>query len=122
MHGVEYIAAPPRMAHYIKCSTEIYNVYLKYIAPSDKHVYSVDEVLMDVTNYLPVYKLSPQELARAIMLDVLETTGITAAAGIGTNLYLAAVKRINPLAYCIILASGVSILIENILGIESDNL
>ena len=87
--SLDYIAAPPRMAHYIRYSTEIYNIYLKYIAPEDIHVYSIDEVFMDVTNYLESYKLSVRELATRMLLDVLETTGITAAAGIGTNLYLA---------------------------------
>lgn len=87
--SVDYIAAPPRMAHYIEYSTQIYNVYLKYIAPEDIHVYSIDEVFIDATHYLNTYKLSARELAAKMILDVLETTGITAAAGIGTNLYLA---------------------------------
>ena len=87
--ALDYLVAPPRMAHYIEWSTKIYNVYLKYVAPSDISAYSIDEVLMDVTNYLPTYKLTPRELARKIVLDVLDTTGITATAGIGTNLYLA---------------------------------
>ena len=90
-HALDYITAPPRMAHYIQYSTEIYSVYLKYIAPEDIHVYSIDEVFMDVTNYLKSYGLSARELATKILLDVLRTTGITAAAGIGTNLYLAKV-------------------------------
>ncbi len=89
--ALDYLVAPPRMAHYIEWSTKIYNVYLKYVAPEDIFSYSIDEVLMDVTNYLPTYKLTPRELARKILLDVLETTGITATAGIGTNLYLAKV-------------------------------
>ena len=89
--ALDYLVAPPRMAHYIEWSTRIYNVYLKYVAPSDIHAYSIDEVLMDVTNYLPTYGLTPRELARKIVLDVLGTTGITATAGIGTNLYLAKV-------------------------------
>lgn len=89
--ALDYLVAPPRMAHYIQWSTKIYNVYLKYVAPEDICVYSIDEVLMDVTNYLPTYRLTPRELARKILLDVLETTGITATAGIGTNLYLAKV-------------------------------
>lgn len=87
--ALDYIAAPPRMAKYIEYSTEIYKVYLKYIAPEDIHVYSIDEVFMDVTNYLDTYNLSAYELAKKIILDVLDTTGITATAGIGTNLYLA---------------------------------
>ena len=100
--ALDYLVAPPRMAHYIEWSTRIYNVYLKYVAPSDIHVYSIDEVLIDVTNYLPTYGLTPRELARKIVLDVLDTTGITATAGIGTNLYLAKVamdiwaKHIQP--------------------------
>lgn len=89
--ALDYLVAPPRMAHYIEWSTRIYNVYLKYVAPEDIVSYSIDEVLMDVTNYLPTYKLTPRELARKIVLDVLDTTGITATAGIGTNLYLAKV-------------------------------
>ncbi len=89
--ALDYLVAPPRMAHYIQWSTRIYNVYLKYVAPEDIVSYSIDEVLMDVTNYLPTYKLTPRELARKIVLDVLDTTGITATAGIGTNLYLAKV-------------------------------
>ncbi|MDO5400954.1 MAG: DNA methylase [Eubacteriales bacterium] len=86
--AVDYIVAPPRMAAYIDYSTRIYNVYLKYIAPEDIHVYSIDEVMMDVTAYLRTYGLTPRQLAGKIMLDILETTGITATAGIGTNLYL----------------------------------
>ena len=85
---VDYIVAPPRMAHYMKISTEIYQVYLKYVAPEDIIVYSVDEVMIDVTSYLGTYRLTPRELARQMILDVLRTTGITATAGIGTNLYL----------------------------------
>ena len=87
--SLDYIAAPPRMALYIEYSTRIYNVYLKYIAPEDIHVYSIDEVFIDATHYLNTYKLSARELAAKMILDVLSTTGITAAAGIGTNLYLA---------------------------------
>lgn len=83
-----FITAPPRMAHYMEVSTRIYNVYLKYIAPEDIHVYSIDEVFIDVTDYLKTYGLTPRELAMKMVLDVLETTGITATAGIGTNLYL----------------------------------
>ncbi len=85
--ALDYLVAPPRMAHYIEWSTKIYNVYLKYVAPEDLFAYSID----DVTNYLPTYKLTPRELARKIVLDVLDATGITATAGIGTNLYLAKV-------------------------------
>lgn len=83
-----FITAPPRMAHYMEVSTRIYNVYLKYIAPEDIHVYSIDEVFIDATDYLKTYGLTPRELAMKMVLDVLETTGITATAGIGTNLYL----------------------------------
>ena len=86
--AVDYIVAPPRMAYYMEWSTRVYNVYLKYIAPEDIHNYSIDEVLMDVTNYLATYGLTARELAKKIIQDVLETTGITATAGIGTNLYL----------------------------------
>ena len=83
-----FITAPPRMAHYMEVSTQIYNVYLKYIAPEDIHVYSIDEVFIDATNYLKTYGMTPRELAMKMILDVLDTTGITATAGIGTNLYL----------------------------------
>lgn len=88
---LDFIIATPRMAYYIDYSTRIYEVYMKYVAPEDIVVYSIDEVFMDVTNYLSGYKLSPRELAMKIILDVFETTGITATAGIGTNLYLAKV-------------------------------
>lgn len=86
---LEYIMAPPRMQLYIDYSAEIYAVYLKYISKDDIHVYSIDEVFMDVTDYLSMYQLTARELAQKIMRDVLDTTGITATAGIGTNLYLA---------------------------------
>ncbi len=86
--AVDYIVAPPRMSHYMEWSTRVYGVYLKYIAPEDIINYSIDEVLMDVTNYLGTYGLSARDLAMKIILDVLETTGITATAGIGPNLYL----------------------------------
>ena len=89
--AIDYIVSPPRMAYYMEYSTRIYNIYLKYIAPEDIHVYSIDEVFMDVTDYLDTYRLTPRQLAMKIILDVLETTGITATAGIGTNLYLAKV-------------------------------
>ncbi|MDW7669532.1 MAG: DNA methylase [Bacillota bacterium] len=87
--SISYIVAPPRMELYIKYSTKIYSVYLKYIAPEDIHVYSIDEVFIDVTNYLKLYKLTPYQMAQMIIKDVLKTTGITATVGIGTNLYLA---------------------------------
>jgi DNA polymerase V len=85
---VEYIIAPPRMARYIEVSAEIYATYLKYISPEDIHVYSIDECFMDVTNYLKLYQMSAKELVVKMIHDVLERTGITATAGIGTNLYL----------------------------------
>ncbi len=87
--NVEYIMAPPRMKRYIEYSADIYAIYLKYIAKEDIHVYSIDEAFMDVTDYLTLYKISAKELAVRMMNDVLESTGITATAGIGTNLYLA---------------------------------
>ncbi len=86
--SVSYIIAPPRMAHYMEYSTKIYEIYLQYIAPEDIHVYSIDEVFMDVTAYLRTYSLSARELAGKIIQNVLNKTGITATAGIGTNLYL----------------------------------
>ncbi len=86
--SLDYIIAPPRMAHYIEYSTRIYNIYLKYIAPEDIHVYSIDEVFIDATDYLNTYNLSARELVTKMILEVLKTTGITASAGIGTNLYL----------------------------------
>ena len=89
--GVDFIIAPPRMAHYIEVSTQVYKTYLKYIAPEDIHVYSIDEVFMDVTAYLGSYKMTPHQLAIKMIRDVLATTGITATAGIGTNMYLAKV-------------------------------
>lgn len=89
--AVDYVIAPPQMALYMKKSAEIYDIYLKYIAPEDIVVHSIDEVFMDVTNYLDTYHLSAQELAMKMILDVLQTTGITATAGIGTNLFLAKV-------------------------------
>jgi len=85
---VTYIVAKPRMKLYMDYSTRIYNVYLKYVAPEDIHVYSIDEVFMDVTSYLNTYKMTPHELAIKMIRDVLKETGITATAGIGTNLYL----------------------------------
>ena len=85
---VSYLVATPRMAHYIKYSTRIYEVYLKYIAPEDIHVYSIDEVFIDATHYLKMYQMSAYDLAMTMIHDVLKTTGITATAGIGTNLYL----------------------------------
>ena len=86
--AVSYIVAPPQMAKYMDVSTQIYNVYLKYIAPEDIHVYSIDEVFIDATNYLGTYNCTAHELAIKMIRDVLATTGITATAGIGTNLFL----------------------------------
>ncbi len=87
--AIDFIIAPPRMAHYMAYSTRIYGIYMKYVAPEDIIVYSIDEVFMDVTNYLSACRLTPRDLARKIILDVMDDTRITAAAGIGTNLYLA---------------------------------
>ncbi|MDO4649436.1 MAG: DNA methylase [Eubacteriales bacterium] len=86
--AVDYIIAKPQMAHYMQRSTEIYQIYLKYVALEDIHVYSIDEVFIDATNYLATYGLTGRELAMKMIRDVLATTGITATAGIGTNLYL----------------------------------
>lgn len=86
--ALDYIVAPPQMAHYMEISTRIYDIYLKYIAPEDIHVYSIDEVFIDATNYLKTYKLTARELAKKMIQNVLDETGITATAGIGTNLYL----------------------------------
>lgn len=85
---LDYIVAPPRMAYYIEYSTIIYEVYLKYVSPNDIHVYSIDEVFIDATNYLKTYNMTAHELAMTMIRDVLATTGITATAGIGTNMYL----------------------------------
>lgn len=85
---IEYIVAPPRMGRYVEVSTQIFDIYLKYVAKEDIHVYSVDEVFMDVTNYLATYKMTAREFAMHIIKDVLKQTGITATAGVGTNLYL----------------------------------
>ena len=86
---LDYIVAVPRMARYIEVSSQIYGIYLKYIAPEHIHVYSIDEVFIDVTPYLNMYKLSAHDLAMKMIRDVLAATGITATAGVGTNLYLA---------------------------------
>ncbi|MDD3206770.1 MAG: DNA methylase, partial [Lachnospiraceae bacterium] len=100
--AIDYLIATPRMALYMEFSTKIYNIYLKYIAPEDIHVYSIDEVFMDVTHYLQTYRLSPRELAMKMIQDVLQTTAITATAGIGSNLYLCKIamdivaKRVTP--------------------------
>ena len=86
---LDYIIAPPRMKYYMNYSNKIYNVYLKYLAPEDIYVYSIDEVFMDITNYLNMYNMKPRELITKMIQDVYETTGITATGGIGTNMYLA---------------------------------
>lgn len=99
---LSYIIAKPRMAFYINYSTRIYEIYLKYVSMQDIHVYSIDEVFIDATSYLKLYNLSAREFAMKIILDILKTTGITATAGIGTNLYLAKIaldigaKHIKP--------------------------
>ncbi|MBP7059367.1 MAG: DNA methylase [Lachnospiraceae bacterium] len=85
---LSYIAAPPQMAEYMAVSTEIFSIYLKYVSPEDIHVYSIDEVFMDFSAYLHTYKMSAQDLTKQMIHDILSTTGITATAGIGTNLYL----------------------------------
>ncbi len=89
--NLTYIMAPPRMQKYIDYAAQIYEVYLKYVSPEDIYVYSIDEVFMDVTPYLPLHKCSARDLAKIIMADVLQTVGVRATCGIGTNLYLAKV-------------------------------
>ena len=107
---IDFHIVPPRMAHYVQCSTRIYEVYLKYVAPEDIHVYSIDEVFIDATPYLHAYDHSARSFARKLIYDVLETTGITATAGIGTNLYLAKIamdivaKKMEPDAFGVRLA------------------
>lgn len=87
--AVDYIVAPPRMSYYMNYSTKIYQIYLKYVAPEDIHVYSIDEVFIDLTHYLHANGLTAREMTQQMLNDVLNATGITATAGIGTNLYLA---------------------------------
>ncbi len=89
--ALDFIVAPPRMAYYMEYSTRIYEIYLRYVAPEDIIVYSIDEVFIDVTRYDKIYGLAPRDLAMRMILDVLAETGITATAGIGTNLFLAKV-------------------------------
>ena len=89
--ALSYIVAPPRMSYYMETSARIYDVYLKFIAPEDIHVYSIDEVFIDLTPYLKTYQKTPREMAEMLIKEVLTTTGITATAGIGTNMYLAKV-------------------------------
>ncbi len=99
---LDYIVAAPRMAYYIDYSKKIYNIYLRYFSPDDIHVYSIDEVFIDTSSYLEAYGVTAPELAKSIILDILSQTGITATAGIGTNLYLAKIamdihaKKIKP--------------------------
>ena len=108
---LDFIAAVPRMKLYMKYSTNIYNVYLKYIAPEDILVYSIDEVFCDITNYLSFYKMTAEELVMKIIEDVYNTTGITATAGIGTNMFLAKVamdvtaKKMKPNKFGVRIAS-----------------
>ena len=87
--GIDYITAVPRMQLYIEYSAAVYRIYLKYIAREDIHVYSIDEVFLDLTDYLELYQMNARELSMRIMQDILDSVGIPAAAGIGTNLYLA---------------------------------
>lgn len=89
--AIDYIIATPRMSHYIDYSVRIYGIYLQYVAPEDIHVYSIDEVFIDATPYLATYHITAHQLARQMICDILSKTGITATAGIGTNLYLAKV-------------------------------
>lgn len=89
--ALDYLVAPPRMARYIEVSAGIYGIYLRHVAPEDIHVYSIDEVFMDVGPYLHIYQGNPRVMTRAILQEVVRETGITATAGIGTNLYLAKV-------------------------------
>lgn len=101
---LDFIAAPPRMAHYMEKSSQIYQIYLKHVAPEDIHSYSIDEVFIDLTSYLETYHMSAHELTTRMIRDVQKETGITATAGIGTNLYLAKIamdimaKHIEPSA------------------------
>ena len=85
---LDYIVAPPRMAHYMEYSSFIYQIYLKYVAPEDIHVYSIDEVFIDATAYLKLYHMDARGLAKKLILEIINSTGITATAGVGTNLYL----------------------------------
>ena len=90
-YALDFLIAKPRMGEYMRVSTQIYGIYTQFVAPEDIHVYSIDEVFMDVTPYLDTYRCTPQELAMHMIRRVLKETGITATAGIGTNLYLAKV-------------------------------
>lgn len=101
-YAVDYLVAVPQMAHYMERSGQIYGIYLKHIAPEDIHVYSIDEVFIDATSYLKMYDVTPREFAKRLIQDVYSSTGITATAGIGTNLYLCKVamdivaKHVSP--------------------------
>ena len=101
-YAVDFYAAPPRMALYLQYSSKIFSIYLRYIAPEDIHVYSIDEVFIDATSYLSIYKMTAHDLAMTMIRDVLSQTGITATAGIGTNMYLCKIamdivaKRMKP--------------------------
>ena len=86
--AVDYIVAPPRMAHYIDYSSRIYSIYLRHVSPDDMHVYSIDEVFIDATDYLRLYNLTAHDFAMRMIREVLAATGVTATAGIGTNMYL----------------------------------
>ena len=86
---VEFIVAPPQMARYMQVSSRVYGVYLRYVAPEDIHVYSIDEVFIDATDYLGMYGLSAHDFTRKLIREVLQETGVTATAGIAENLYLA---------------------------------
>lgn len=102
---LDYIVAKPRMAYYMKYSTQIYNIYLKYVSPEDIYPYSIDEVFIDITRYLKTMKMTPKEMVTTMIQDVYKTTGITATGGIGTNPYLAKIamdivaKHVNPNQY-----------------------
>ena len=114
--SADFLIARPRMAHYMAYSTKIYAIYMKYIAPEDIIVYSIDEVFLDVTAYLKTYRLTAKELARKMILDVLDNTGITATAGIGTNLYLAKVAMDIMAKHCTADENGVRIAVLDELG------
>ena len=109
--AVDYIVAPPRMAFYIAYSSRIYQIYLRYIAPEDMHVYSIDEVFIDATAYLKTYHMTAEALARKLIAEVYAETGITATAGIGSNLYLCKIamdivaKHMEPDAYGVRIAT-----------------
>ena len=98
--AVDFITAVPRMSHYMDVSGKIYGIYLRYISPDDIHVYSIDEVFIDITDYLQTYGMTPRELTKMLIQKVFEQTGITAAAGIGTNLYLAKIAMDIEAKHC----------------------